>query len=97
MIFFFLLKGKIHRSVNSDATQLKLYLNTAMMRVFSILSPSFCALKDYAVSTVPVQEGLHLKSFCSMAGPGLIVIGSSENAQKALKVSVYSLHIYSQL
>ncbi|CDQ60861.1 unnamed protein product [Oncorhynchus mykiss] len=44
--------------------------------------------KDYAVSTVPVTDGLHLKSFCSMGGPGLIVIGTSEPAQKALKVSV---------
>uniref|UniRef100_A0AAY5L7T1 Dimethylargininase n=1 Tax=Esox lucius TaxID=8010 RepID=A0AAY5L7T1_ESOLU len=43
------------------------------------------AFKDYAVSTVPVTDGLHLKSFCSMGGPGLIVIGSSEPAQKALK------------
>ncbi|CAG11564.1 unnamed protein product, partial [Tetraodon nigroviridis] len=43
------------------------------------------AFKDYAVSTVPVLEGLHLKSFCSMGGPGLIVIGSSEPAQKTLK------------
>lgn len=43
-------------------------------------------VKDYAVSTIPVLEGLHLKSFCSMGGPGLIIIGSSENAQKALKV-----------
>ena len=40
------------------------------------------------MSTVPVVEGLHLKSFCSMGGPGLIVIGSSEPAQKALKVCV---------
>lgn len=38
------------------------------------------------MSTVPVLEGLHLKSFCSMAGPGLIAIGASEPAQKALKV-----------
>lgn len=38
------------------------------------------------MSTVPVLEGLHLKSFCSMGGPGLIIIGSSEPAQKALKV-----------
>lgn len=43
-------------------------------------------LQDYAVSTVPVLEGLHLKSFCSMGGPGLIVIGSSEPAQRTLKV-----------
>ncbi|KAL7859070.1 hypothetical protein SRHO_G00142170 [Serrasalmus rhombeus] len=45
------------------------------------------AFKDYAVSTVPVLGSLHLKSFCSMAGPGLIAIGSSEAAQKALKVN----------
>nr|XP_020458526.1 N(G),N(G)-dimethylarginine dimethylaminohydrolase 1 isoform X3 [Monopterus albus] len=44
------------------------------------------AFKDYAVSTVPVVEGLHLKSCCSMGGPGLIIIGSSEAAQKALKI-----------
>lgn len=43
-------------------------------------------LQDYAVSTVPLKDTLHLKSFCSMAGPGLIAIGSSEPAQKALKV-----------
>lgn len=43
-------------------------------------------MQDYAVSTVPVHDSLHLKSFCSMAGPNLIAIGSSEAAQKALKV-----------
>ncbi|XP_064444963.1 N(G),N(G)-dimethylarginine dimethylaminohydrolase 1 isoform X2 [Mirounga angustirostris] len=48
-----------------------------------ILADTF---KDYAVSTVPVADALHLKSFCSMAGPNLIAIGSSESAQKALKV-----------
>nr|XP_033773077.1 N(G),N(G)-dimethylarginine dimethylaminohydrolase 1 isoform X2 [Geotrypetes seraphini] len=47
-----------------------------------ILADTF---KDYAVSTVPVSDYLHLKSFCSMAGPNLIAIGSSEAAQKALK------------
>ncbi|RLW05744.1 hypothetical protein DV515_00004889 [Chloebia gouldiae] len=50
-----------------------------------ILADTF---KDYAVSTVPVHDSLHLKSFCSMAGPNLIAIGSSEGAQKALKVMV---------
>ncbi|KAJ8376395.1 hypothetical protein SKAU_G00069750 [Synaphobranchus kaupii] len=56
------------------------------------------AFKDYAVSTVPVQEGLHLKSFCSMAGPGLIVIGSSEPAQRALKImQQMSDHRYDKL
>ncbi|KAF5923598.1 hypothetical protein HPG69_010993 [Diceros bicornis minor] len=49
-----------------------------------ILADTF---KDYAVSTVPVADALHLKSFCSMAGPNLIAIGSSESAQKALKVN----------
>uniref|UniRef100_A0A674J401 Uncharacterized protein n=1 Tax=Terrapene triunguis TaxID=2587831 RepID=A0A674J401_9SAUR len=47
-----------------------------------ILADTF---KDYAVSTVPVYDTLHLKSFCSMAGPNLIAIGSTEAAQKALK------------
>ncbi|XP_074491090.1 N(G),N(G)-dimethylarginine dimethylaminohydrolase 1 [Sebastes fasciatus] len=56
------------------------------------------AFKDYAVSTVPVMEGLHLKSFCSMGGPGLIVIGSSEHAQKALKImQQMSDHRYDKL
>ncbi|KAL2089542.1 hypothetical protein ACEWY4_014230 [Coilia grayii] len=56
------------------------------------------AFKDYAVSTVPVLDGLHLKSFCSMAGPGLIVIGSSEPAQKALKImQQMSDHRYDKL
>ncbi|XP_052450485.1 N(G),N(G)-dimethylarginine dimethylaminohydrolase 1 isoform X2 [Carassius gibelio] len=50
------------------------------------------AFKDYAVSTVPVRDALHLKSFCSMAGPGLIAIGSSEAAQKALKIQIHSWH-----
>ncbi|XP_034509703.1 N(G),N(G)-dimethylarginine dimethylaminohydrolase 1 isoform X2 [Ailuropoda melanoleuca] len=50
-----------------------------------ILADTF---KDYAVSTVPVADALHLKSFCSMAGPNLIAIGSSDAAQKALKVRI---------
>lgn len=54
--------------------------------------------KDYAVSTVPVLEGLHLKSFCSMGGPGLILIGSSEHAQKTLKImQQMSDHRYDKL
>ncbi|KAK7889898.1 hypothetical protein WMY93_025458 [Mugilogobius chulae] len=56
------------------------------------------AFKDYAVSTVAVTEGLHLKSFCSMGGPGLILIGSSEHAQKALKMmQQMSDHRYDKL
>uniref|UniRef100_A0A8C3EZW4 Dimethylarginine dimethylaminohydrolase 1 n=1 Tax=Chrysemys picta bellii TaxID=8478 RepID=A0A8C3EZW4_CHRPI len=50
-----------------------------------ILADTF---KDYAVSTVPVYGTLHLKSFCSMAGPNLIAIGSTEAAQKALKDAI---------
>lgn len=54
--------------------------------------------KDYAVSTVPVADSLHLKSFCSMAGPNLIAIGSSESAQKALKImQQMSDHRYDKL
>lgn len=41
--------------------------------------------KDFAVSTVPVSGALHLKNFCSMGGPDTIVIGSSEDARKAMK------------
>ncbi|KAM4640734.1 N(G),N(G)-dimethylarginine dimethylaminohydrolase 1 isoform 2-T2 [Discoglossus pictus] len=60
-----------------------------------ILADTF---KDYAVSTVPVSDYLHLKSFCSMAGPNLIVIGSSEAAQKALKtMQQMSDHRYDKL
>ncbi|XP_069837649.1 N(G),N(G)-dimethylarginine dimethylaminohydrolase 1 isoform X2 [Dendropsophus ebraccatus] len=60
-----------------------------------ILADTF---KDYAVSTVPVCDYLHLKSFCSMAGPNLIVIGSSEAAQKALKtMQQMSDHRYDKL
>uniref|UniRef100_A0A3B4A743 Uncharacterized protein n=1 Tax=Periophthalmus magnuspinnatus TaxID=409849 RepID=A0A3B4A743_9GOBI len=56
------------------------------------------AFKDFAVSTVPVTDGLHLKSFCSMGGPGLILIGSSEHAQKALKImQQMSDHRYDKL
>uniref|UniRef100_A0A5F9C3S3 Dimethylarginine dimethylaminohydrolase 1 n=1 Tax=Oryctolagus cuniculus TaxID=9986 RepID=A0A5F9C3S3_RABIT len=60
-----------------------------------ILADTF---KDYAVSTVPVADALHLKSFCSMAGPNLIAIGSSEPAQKALKImQQMSDHRYDKL
>ncbi|XP_071984801.1 N(G),N(G)-dimethylarginine dimethylaminohydrolase 1 isoform X3 [Engystomops pustulosus] len=60
-----------------------------------ILADTF---KDYAVSTVPVSDYLHLKSLCSMAGPNLIVIGSSEAAQKALKtMQQMSDHRYDKL
>lgn len=56
------------------------------------------AFKDYAVSTVPVTGALHLKSFCSMGGPGLIVTGSSEHAQKAIKImQQMSDHRYDKL
>ncbi|XP_028919481.1 N(G),N(G)-dimethylarginine dimethylaminohydrolase 1 [Ornithorhynchus anatinus] len=60
-----------------------------------ILADTF---KDYAVSTVPVADSLHLKSFCSMAGPNLIAIGSSESAQRALKImQQMSDHRYDKL
>lgn len=49
------------------------------------------------MSTVPVLEGLHLKSFCSMGGPGLIVIGSSEPAQRTLKVCFCLFMLFVQL
>ena len=43
---------------------------------------------DYNVSSINVQGTLHLKSFMSMAGPDILAIGSSDYAQRALKVSV---------
>ncbi|XP_029440755.1 LOW QUALITY PROTEIN: N(G),N(G)-dimethylarginine dimethylaminohydrolase 2 [Rhinatrema bivittatum] len=43
------------------------------------------SFRDFAVSIVPVSGNAHLKSFCSMAGPDTIVIGSSEAARRAMK------------
>ncbi|XP_074873789.1 putative hydrolase DDAH2 isoform X2 [Carettochelys insculpta] len=43
------------------------------------------AFRDFAVSTVPVSGAFHLKSFCSMAGPDTVAIGSSEAARKAMR------------
>lgn len=40
---------------------------------------------SYPVTGIPVKEGLHLKSFLSMAGPNLIAIGSSTASQEARK------------
>ncbi|XP_077189249.1 N(G),N(G)-dimethylarginine dimethylaminohydrolase 1 isoform X3 [Paroedura picta] len=69
--------------------------NRTNRRGAEILADTF---KDYAVSTVPVHGALHLKSFCSMAGPNLIAIGSSEAAQKALKtMQQMSDHRYDKL
>ncbi|XP_055521462.1 N(G),N(G)-dimethylarginine dimethylaminohydrolase 2-like [Leucoraja erinacea] len=44
------------------------------------------AFKDFTVSVVHVPEPHHLKSFCSMGGPSTIVVGSSDVAQKTIKV-----------
>uniref|UniRef100_A0A8D0GY04 DDAH family member 2, ADMA-independent n=2 Tax=Sphenodon punctatus TaxID=8508 RepID=A0A8D0GY04_SPHPU len=41
--------------------------------------------RDFAVSTVPVSGDSHLRSFCSMAGPDTVIIGSSDVAKKAMK------------
>lgn len=54
--------------------------------------------KDYAVSKVSVSGALHLKSFCTMAGPELIAIGSSDQAQKTLmNMQEMSEHRYEKL
>ncbi|GCC21489.1 hypothetical protein chiPu_0019961 [Chiloscyllium punctatum] len=54
--------------------------------------------KDYAVSTVNVTGTLHLKTFCTMAGPDLIAIGSSVDAEKTLEQMLsLSDHSYSTL
>lgn len=44
--------------------------------------------QDFAVSTVPVSGTLHLRSFCSMAASDTVVIGSSDVAKKAMKVTL---------
>lgn len=44
------------------------------------------AFPDYPVIGVPVEEGLHLKSFVSMAGPDCIAIGMSLAAKDARKI-----------
>lgn len=41
------------------------------------------AFPAYHVTPIRVQEGLHLKSFLSMAGPDLMAIGTSKAAQAA--------------
>eukprot|EP00057_Strongylocentrotus_purpuratus_P014386 XP_011668860.1 PREDICTED: N(G),N(G)-dimethylarginine dimethylaminohydrolase 1 isoform X2 [Strongylocentrotus purpuratus] len=42
--------------------------------------------ENYPVSPIKLSDGsLHLKSFMSMASPGVIAVGSSKDAQKALK------------
>ena len=44
------------------------------------------AFSDYPVTGVPVREGLHLKSFVSMAGPNCIAIGMSTAAKDARRI-----------
>lgn len=41
------------------------------------------AFPNYHVTAIPVEAGLHLKSFCSMASPDVIAIGSSQAAKSA--------------
>ncbi|XP_068785401.1 putative hydrolase DDAH2 [Struthio camelus] len=56
------------------------------------------AFRDFAVSTVPVGGEGHLKSFCSMAAPDTIAIGSSEAARRAMKaMEQLSDHGYGRL
>uniref|UniRef100_A0A8B9RZS8 Dimethylarginine dimethylaminohydrolase 2 n=1 Tax=Accipiter nisus TaxID=211598 RepID=A0A8B9RZS8_9AVES len=56
------------------------------------------AFRDFTVSTVPVGGGGHLKSFCSMAAPDTIAIGSSEAARRAMKaMEQLSDHAYGRL
>ncbi|XP_059839695.1 N(G),N(G)-dimethylarginine dimethylaminohydrolase 1 isoform X3 [Hypanus sabinus] len=69
--------------------------NRTNQRGAEILADVF---KDYAVSKVSVKGALHLKSFCTMAGPGLIAIGSSDQAQKVLtNMQEMSEHRYDKL
>ncbi|XP_029326760.1 N(G),N(G)-dimethylarginine dimethylaminohydrolase 2 isoform X2 [Mus caroli] len=42
--------------------------------------------RDFAVSTVPVSGSSHLRGLCGMGGPRTVVAGSSEAAQKAVRM-----------
>ena len=56
------------------------------LSIQSGLSQLAAAFPSYPVTGVPVIEGLHLKSFLSMAGPDMIAIGISPAATEARKV-----------
>ncbi|XP_071820456.1 N(G),N(G)-dimethylarginine dimethylaminohydrolase 1-like isoform X1 [Apostichopus japonicus] len=43
------------------------------------------AFPNYPVSGIKVNGHLHLKSMMSMAGPGIIAVGSSDHSQKAIR------------
>ncbi|XP_021115756.1 N(G),N(G)-dimethylarginine dimethylaminohydrolase 2 isoform X2 [Heterocephalus glaber] len=43
--------------------------------------------RDFAVSTVPVSGPSHLRGLCGMGGPRTVVAGSSEAAQKAVRMT----------
>ena len=44
------------------------------------------AFPNYPVTSIPVKESLHLKSFLSMAGPLCVAVGKSAAAQEAKKI-----------
>ena len=50
------------------------------------ISQLAAAFPAYSVTGIPVQGGLHLKSFMSMAGPNLVAIGTSPCAKAARKL-----------
>ena len=50
------------------------------------MSQLAAAFPDYPTTGIPVSDGLHLKSVMSMAGPGLVAIGTSPSAMAARKV-----------
>ena len=56
------------------------------LSIQSGLSQLAAAFPSYPVTGVPVIEGLHLKSFLSMAGPDTIAIGKSPAATEARKL-----------
>ncbi|PNI76633.1 DDAH2 isoform 2, partial [Pan troglodytes] len=43
--------------------------------------------RDFAVSTVPVSGPSHLRGLCGMGGPRTVVAGSSDAAQKAVRMT----------
>lgn len=67
------------------------YFTTTFFDVYVFCSQAGLAqlansFPQYPVTGIPVTDGLHLKSFMSMARPDLISIGMSQPARKAAEI-----------
>lgn len=50
------------------------------------LSQLAAAFPAYHITGISIEQGLHLKSLMTMAGPGLVAVGTSSSADKAKKL-----------